>query len=92
MNPNLRNCAVLFAAVAALGLAGCGGSDSPAPAPVPAPSPGPAPGPAPAPVASDPSVGLVKQLVAGGGSETADPLALSGAAFGGSETAEPDPL
>ena len=98
MNKHLRNCAVLFSAVAALGLAGCGGDDNnnasptpPAPAPAPGPAPAPPPPPAPPPVSmNDPSTALVRQLVGQGGSDTAEPLVLSGTAFPASDTARPD--
>ena len=80
-SPKIRaGLALEFAAVL---LAGCSDGDrnSPAPAPAPAPS-----------ASSDPSVALVRQVVAQGGNNTAEPLMLSNQAFGTNDTAEPEPI
>lgn len=77
----------LAIALAAVSLAGCGGSDDNGngngnnPTPTPPPS-----------AAVDPSLALVKQLVAQGGSDSAEPVVLSDAAFPGNDTAEPDAI
>ena len=79
----------LVAAFTSVLLAGCGSSDDDNGG---NPMPPPAPPPPPPVAAVDPSVALVKQLVAQGGSDTAEPLALSNAAFASSDTAEPDAI
>ncbi len=87
----------LALAFAAVLLASCsdGDSNSPAPAPAPTPAPAPAPTPAPAPApsaSSDPSIALVRQLVAQGGNNTAEPLVLSNQPFATSDTTEPESI
>ncbi len=82
----------LALAFASVLLAGCGSSDSNDNGGV---NPGPGPGgtPTPPPSASvDPSVALVRQLVAQGGNNTAEPLVLSNQAFGTTNTTEPEAI
>ncbi len=93
MNKPSRIGAGLALALAAVLLAGCSSSDDNNNGNTPVnPGPNP-PGPGPGQTASvDPTIALVRQLVAQGGNNTAEPLVLSNQAFATSDTTEPEAL
>ena len=86
MNKPTKISAGLAMAFATVLLAGCGGDGDNGGTPSPTPAP-----PPPA-AATDPTVTLVRQLVAQGGSDTAEPIVLSSTPFPTNDTAEPDTI